>query len=303
MGMAWWPGTGFVIVERRNASVADRGGTLPVTLTTAQREATMNDTTNLFADGEAYEVLMGRWSRLVGDQFIDWLDVPKGLRWLDVGCGNGAFTERLINRCAPAEVIGIDPSQEQLAYAVARSGTKVAKFQRGNAQDLSFGDGSFDVAVMALVLSFLGDPAKAIAEMARVVRPGGWVATYMWDVPGGGLPHAPFHAAMKSLGISLPIPPGSANSQRDAMLALWQKAGLKSIEMTVIRIHTSYANFDEFWNASTVSVGPLSKAIHEMSAGMREQLRSRLRQQLSTSADGAVSYEAFVNAAKGRRSD
>ena len=263
----------------------------------------MSEAANLFPDGEAYEVLMGRWSRLVGDQFIDWLDAPKGLRWLDVGCGNGAFTERVISRCAPTEVVGIDPSQEQLAYAVARSGTKLAKFQTGDAQNLAFADGSFDVAVMALVLSFLPDPAKAVAEMVRVVRPGGWVATYIWDIPGGGLPHAPFHTAMKSLGISLPIPAGSGNSQRDSMLALWQQSGLKSVDVTVIRIQTTYVDFDEFWNTSTVRVGPLSKAINEMPSSMRERLRSRLREQLPTQSDGTISYEAFANAVKGRRPD
>src|SRR5262249_18173880 len=84
--------------------------------------------TNLFTDGEAYELTMGRWS-LLGDKFIDWLDAPKGLRWLDVGCGNGAFTERLISCAAPKEIVAIDPSEQQLAYAKVRPGAKFAKFQ------------------------------------------------------------------------------------------------------------------------------------------------------------------------------
>ena len=135
----------------------------------------MGQAEKLFTDGEAYERLMGRWSRLVGETFLDWLDVPNGLRWLDVGCGNGAFTEELIARCAPATVTAIDPSDDQLAYARTRLGAKTANFQVGDAQKLPFGDGSFDVAIMALVISFVPDPDKAAAEMARVVRPGGWV--------------------------------------------------------------------------------------------------------------------------------
>ena len=71
----------------------------------------------LFTDGKAYERLMGRWSRLAGAAFLDWLNVPKAMRWLDAGCGNGAFTEEIIARCAPAEVSAIDPSEEQLAHA------------------------------------------------------------------------------------------------------------------------------------------------------------------------------------------
>jgi ubiquinone/menaquinone biosynthesis C-methylase UbiE len=139
----------------------------------------MDKAEELFTDGEAYERMMGRWSRLVGETFLAWLDLPNGLRWLDVGCGNGAFTEEIIARRAPATVMAIDPSDEQLAFARTRPGTKTAEFLRGDAQKLSFGDGTFDVAIMALVVAFLPHPAKAVAEMARVVRPGGWVATYM----------------------------------------------------------------------------------------------------------------------------
>ena len=160
----------------------------------------MGQTDKLFTDGEAYERLMGRWSRLVGEVFLDWFDVPKGLRWLDVGCGNGAFTEELIAHCTPSTVIAIDPSNDQLAHARTRRGVEAAEFRVGDAQKLAFGVGSFDVAVMALVISFLPDPAQATAEMARVVRPGGWVAAYMWDIPGGGVPVDPVYKAIKFIG-------------------------------------------------------------------------------------------------------
>jgi ubiquinone/menaquinone biosynthesis C-methylase UbiE len=104
----------------------------------------MSEAEKLFTDGEAYERLMGRWSRLVGRAFLEWLDAPKGLRWLDVGCGNGAFTEELIGRCSPATVTGIDPSHDQLAYARKRPGAKTAEFQVGDAQRLPFGNDNFD---------------------------------------------------------------------------------------------------------------------------------------------------------------
>src|SRR5262245_42895158 len=247
---------------------------------------------NLFGDGEAYELTMGRWSQLVGDKFIDWLDAPRGLRWLDVGCGNGAFTERIISCSAPAEVVAIDPSKEQLAYASTRPGTKLAKFQLGDAQNLPFADKSFDAAVMALVITFIADPARAVEEMVRVVRPGGWIATYMWDVPAGGLPVAPFYVAMKSLGIDPPMRSSSAATSRsDALVASWENAGIKSIDMRVIRILTNYASFDDFWNANTIGVGPLGKAFGEMTADVRQQLRSRLREQLAIGPDGRVTYE------------
>src|SRR5256714_5815828 len=104
----------------------------------------MSESGELFPDGEAYERLMGRWSRLAGEVFLDWLDVPKGLRWLDVGCGNGAFTEVLITRRAPAAVAAIDPSHRQLAHARARPRTELAPFHRGDAEQLPFGDSTCD---------------------------------------------------------------------------------------------------------------------------------------------------------------
>ena len=138
-----------------------------------------------FDDGAAYERMMGIWSRIVGDVFLDWLGARSGLQWIDVGCGNGAFTELIVARCAPAEVQGIDPSEGQLAFAPARSTAGVAEFRTDEAMALHFPDHTFDAAVMALVIFFVPDPVKGVAEMARVVRPGGMVAAYAWDIPSG----------------------------------------------------------------------------------------------------------------------
>jgi ubiquinone/menaquinone biosynthesis C-methylase UbiE len=140
----------------------------------------MSEPSAAFADGRVYERLMGRWSRLVGQDFLDWLALPKGLRCLDVGCGNGAFTEELIAHSAPAGVVGIDPSDGQLAHARTRPQARLAQFQTGDAQALPFADRSFDAALMALVISFVPDPARAVHEMARVTRPGGMVAIYIY---------------------------------------------------------------------------------------------------------------------------
>ena len=151
----------------------------------------MDAPANLFNDGKAYERLMGRWSQLVAPKFLDWLDPPKDLNWIDVGCGNGAFTEVLIAHASPGAVTGIDPSDGQIDYARKRPGAQMAQFRVADAQALPFPDDSFDAASMALVITFLTDPPKAAREMARVVKPGGIVATYMWDIPGGGFPIRP----------------------------------------------------------------------------------------------------------------
>ena len=258
------------------------------------------DRSELFTDGEAYERMMGRWSRLTGETFLAWLDLPEGLRWLDVGCGNGAFTEEIITRCAPATVMAIDPSNEQLAFARTRPGAKMAKFEMGDAQKLSFGEGTFDVAIMALVLAFLLDPAKAVAEMTRVVRPGGWVATYMWDILNGGSPTTLIYTAIESLGSTVPVRPNPAASRLEAMHGFCEMAGLEAIETRVIRIPVRYVDFDDFWDPNTVPVGPQGKVIAGMSPDAREQLRMRLREQLSATSDGQILYESFANAVRGR---
>lgn len=260
----------------------------------------MSEVGNLFVDAEAYERRMGRWTRLAGEAFLNWLDVPTGLQWLDVGCGSGAFTEVLTARCVPAKVVAIDPCEGQLSYARRRSRAGATQFRLGDAGSLPFADGSFDAAAMALVISYLPDPVKGAAEMARVVRPGGWVATYMWDIPGGGHPAEPVYLAMSSLGAPFPPPPGSGVSRLDSMRGVWEEAGLQSIETQVIRIPVVYSDFDDFWESNSAPAGPSGRMIQDLSQNARAQLRMHLRERLPTGSDGHIVYEAFANAVKGR---
>jgi SAM-dependent methyltransferase len=259
----------------------------------------MSEAPNLFDDGNAYERMMGRWSRLVGEKFLDWIAPPKHLNWIDVGCGNGAFTEVLIERCAPAAVTGVDPSEGQLTFARARPGTKLAQFRVADAQSLPFPDNSFDAASMALVITFIPDAQKAANEMARVVKPGGVIATYMWDFDNRGIPHAPIGVAMKSLGMVLPNPPYRDNSRRDRMQVIWERAGLTAVATDVIQIDVGYDSFDDFWQSSTVPVGPSGKAIADLTQQERERLKARLREQLRTASDGRIAYQSSANAVKG----
>jgi SAM-dependent methyltransferase len=255
---------------------------------------------NLFRDGKAYERMMGRWSHRVGEKFLDWLDAPKGLRWIDVGCGNGAFTEVLIARSAPAAVTGIDPSEYQIDYARERESVKLARFRVANAHSLPFADNSFDAAAMALVISFLTEPLKAAQEMARVVKPGGPVAAYMWDIPGGGLPVNPIYVGLHALGHGDLRPAGAPHSNRDTMHKIWSEAGLTAIDTAVIRIEVAYFGFDDFWQSCNVPVGPSGNAVANLSPAKREELKEYLRGYLPADADGRIVYEAFANAVKGR---
>jgi SAM-dependent methyltransferase len=260
----------------------------------------MNDAMKFFTDGEAYERLMGRWSRLVGDIFLDWLGAPNGMRWLDVGCGNGAFTETILSRCAPAGVHGIDPSEAQIAYARSREKAKRAQFRIGDAQALPFENGSFDVAAMALVISFVPDAAKAAGEMVRVVRPGGLVANYMWDIPGGGLPLTPLRKAFQALGLATPpAPPGSEVSRLPNMQRLWEKVGLEAIEARHIDIDVSFADFDDFWQSNTGLGGPTTYFLRALPAADVDRVRDWLRKSLPQDATGRIRYGVAANAVKG----
>ena len=203
------------------------------------------------------------------------VDLPAplaGLRWIDVGCGNGAFTELVVERCAPAEVQGIDPSEGQLAFARARPAARVAEFRQGDAMALPFSADRFDAAVMALVIFFVSDPAKGVAEMARVVCPGGMVVTYVWDVFGGGFPPEPIHAEMRALGLAPLRPPRSDVSRMEALRELWTGANLDAVETREIAVQRTFADFDDFWTTSLLgaSIGPTVAA---MTSGDVERLR------------------------------
>ncbi|MCS3497314.1 SAM-dependent methyltransferase [Bradyrhizobium japonicum] len=260
----------------------------------------MAEQTIHFDDGAAYEQMMGIWSRFAGEIFLDWLAPPQGLRWIDIGCGNGAFTELLVERCSPLEVQGIDPSEEQLAFARTRPAARVAKFHQGNAMALPFADGSFDAAVMALVLVFVPDPAKGVSEMVRVVAPGGLVVTYMWDMLGGGFPLDPIYDEIKAMGVAATRPPRMDASRIEALRGLWIGAGLEDVQTREITVHRTFASFDDFWTTNLKSPA-IRPAVAAMKAGDVEMLISRVRAGLPADADGRITYSARAHAIRGRR--
>jgi SAM-dependent methyltransferase len=252
-----------------------------------------------FDDGAAYERYMGEWSRLAGETFLRWLAPEPGLRWLDVGCGNGAFTEMLVGRCAPLSVQGIDPSEGQLAYARTRPESLVAQFTQGDAMRLPFPSDAFDAAVMPLVIFFVPDPARGGAEMARVVCPGGTVSAYAWDMEGGGFPYEALQAEMRGLGVAVPVPPSPGASRMDAMRDLWTGAGLDSVETREIDVRRTFGDFGDYW--ATVLGGPSVRTqLASMASDELARLRARVRARLPADAAGRITYSARANAVKGR---
>lgn len=251
-----------------------------------------------FDDGAAYERMMGIWSRIAGNVFLEWLAPRSGLRWIDVGCGNGAFTELIVTGCAPTEVHGIDPSEAQLSFARTRLDAGVALFHQGDASALPFPDHSFDAAVMALVIFFVPDPPQGVAEMARVVRPGGMVAAYAWDIPGGGLPNEPIQVEMRAMGIKPLLPPNANAARMDALRELWTGAGLGAVETREIAVQRTFDSFDDFWTSSLLG-GGIGPVIAAMPPDDVERLRTRVRSRLPADGAGRVTANAHANAVKG----
>jgi SAM-dependent methyltransferase len=252
-----------------------------------------------FEDGDAYERGMAPWSRLAGETFLTWLASSSHLRWVDVGCGTGSFAALISERCAPVEVQGVDPSEGQLAIARQRPGARGTAFLQGDAMALPFERQRFDAAVMALVIFFVPDPAKGVAEMARVVRPGGLVAAYAWDVLGGGFPFDPIWEETRAAGVAPLLPPNPSAGGLEALRGVWTAAGLEAVETREITVERTFCSFEDYWATSTIT-GGVRPTLEAMSVEQRDKLKARVRARLPTDSMGRVAWRARANAVKGR---
>lgn len=252
-----------------------------------------------FEDGATYERYMGVWSRSVAEAFLDWLAPPSGLQWLDVGCGSGAFTATVIERCAPASIDGIDPSEAQLAHARARFGLREARFHLGDAMALPFPDASFDAAVMPLVIFFVPTPPRGVAEMTRVVRPGGIVAAYGWDLESGGFPYEALREAVVAAGGTVPQPPSPDAAGLESLQRLWTDASLTEIATREIRVTRTFANFEEFWEIASGGPGA-GAALKQMPSAAVDALQSDMRGRVPADPTGSITITARANAVRGR---
>jgi SAM-dependent methyltransferase len=164
---------------------------------------------------------------------------------------------------------------------------------------LPFPDDTFDVAVMPLVIFFVPDPARGVAEMARVVCPDGAVTAYAWDMAGGGFPYQALQSEIRELGIAVPVPPSPEASRIDAMRDLWTAAGLTDVETREISVQRTFSDFDDYW--TTILGGPsVGPSLAAMASGELAVLQSRMRARLPADPTGRITYSARANAVKGR---
>jgi SAM-dependent methyltransferase len=262
-----------------------------------------------WAAGDAYEAYVGRWSRSVAREFAEWLGVPPGLRWLDVGCGTGALSQAVLDRCAPASLMGIDPSEGFVAHvrqhmADPHMADPRAEFRIGDARALPVDDAAFDVAVSGLVLNFVPDPADAVAEMSRAVRPlTGVVAAYVWDYAGEMRMMRYFWDAAVALdpaardkdeGTRFPL------CRPEPLRDLFTAVGLIDVEVRAIDIPTVFRDFDDYWTPFLGGQGPAPGYCMSLPEERRNTLRDRLRSALPSGPDGRIHLTARAWAVRGK---
>ncbi len=260
----------------------------------------MEHSINTFSDGAAYERYMGRWSGAVGAIFLDWVAPPQNARWLDVGCGTGVFTELILDKCSPATVAAVDPSAAQIEQARNKPIAKRTDFRVADAQMLPFLDGTFDVVASSLVINFIPDRARALAEMRRVGDLGGMVAGYVWDFAAEGAPSSAIRFGLSQIGVQPPHTSGTEDSRLDAMSSLFAGAGLRDIATRTIDVSMSFLDFEEFWQTQIPAFTPTGKVIASLSEADRERLIEAVRVRLPAAHDGTITHSARANAIKAR---
>jgi SAM-dependent methyltransferase len=256
----------------------------------------------VWADGEAYEAYVGRWSRPVAEAFLRWLDLPSGLRWLDVGCGTGALSSTILTRADPTHVTGIDASEGFLAYARAQIRDSRSSFQVGDARSLPVPDRSVDVVVSGLALNFVPDPARAIAEFARVVRPPGVAAAYVWDYAGGMAMMRYFWDAAAELDPSVAeLDEGRRFPLCDPepLRALWTGAGLRMVSVQPIEVPTVFADFDDYWRPFLGGQGAAPAYVTTLAEPDRARLGDLLSTRVPADPDGSIRLTARAWAVRG----
>ncbi|HEX6694796.1 MAG TPA: methyltransferase domain-containing protein [Longimicrobiales bacterium] len=257
-------------------------------------------------EGSAYESYIGRWSRLVAHEFVAWLGVPPGLRWVDVGCGTGMLSAAIVQDAGPAAVLGIDRSPDYVDFATHRLARETVTFVPGSAEALPVEDASFDAAVSGLMLNFLPDPAAGVAEMRRVTRPGGMIAAYLWDYADGmQLLRIFWDAAVKLFpaAVTLDEAVRFPICTPDAMAGLFEAAGLTDVRTTAIEVPTRFQDFDDYWTPFTGGQGPAPAFLDSLAAADRAILRDRIRNALPIGQDGSIALTARAWAVRGTRTD
>lgn len=245
---------------------------------------------------DSYDRFMGRFSAPLADQFLALVDVSHGQTVLDVGCGPGALTRRLVDRLGVDAVSAVDPSAPFIEAVRARIPGLDARV--GTAEHLPFEQDSFDLVLAQLVVHFMSDPVVGIREMARVARPSGFVAASVWDHGGNQGPLAAFWSAARELDPETPDESERPGTNEGQLEGYFLAAGLADIRPSRLIVRVGFPTFDDWWTPFTLGVGPAGAHVDRLSEARREELRERCARQLPDepfSLD-AVAWVVFARA-------
>jgi len=251
---------------------------------------------------DPYERYVGRWSRKVAKEFLAWVSVRPGAAWADIGCGTGALVECILAQCEPGSIAGVDKAQGFIAAARRKVTDRRASFEAADAVALPWSTGAFDAAVSGLVLNYAPDYKAMVLEMARVTKPGGKVALYVWDYAGGMQMMRYFWDA------AIAVSPEDSRldqaerfpiCQPEPLQALFRDAGLESVSGRAIEIPTAFLNFDDYWSPFLGRQGAAPTYLASLDDATREKIREALRTRLVPSPDGTIALKARAWAVQG----
>ena len=256
----------------------------------------------MFEVAEAYEAMMGRWSRQLAPLFVEFVGVRDGEIVLDVGCGTGSLSATLARLTGASKIVGIDPSSGFIEYARTQVADPRVTFEVGDAQKLPYSDASFDRCMALLAVDHIPDARKATLEMRRVTKTAGVVATTMWDRSRANELDTCFWDAAVAIDPNAKGTAGRPGSygSAEALSDLWQGAGLTEIEVSGVTVPCHVSSFDDLWQPYLRSQGATGAFMAGLSADRREALRKVMQQNLlGNGADGPFTLKAKAWAVKG----
>lgn len=260
-----------------------------------------NRVPDTWQSGHPYERYIGRWSRQLAPLFLDWLGQPDGRRWLDVGCGTGALSAAIVERCAPASVTALDPSDGFLQVAGQALAGRV-RLLSGDAGKLPLASGASDCTVSGLVLNFVPSLPAALAEMRRVTVPGGTVAAYVWDYADG------MEVIRRFWDVAVALDPAAAHlhegtrfqsATRSGLRAAFEQHGLAEVEVAPLEVAAVFRDFDDYWSPFLGGQGPAPAYVMALSEERRGALKAALEKALPRAVDGTLALRARAWAVRG----
>jgi 2-polyprenyl-3-methyl-5-hydroxy-6-metoxy-1,4-benzoquinol methylase len=261
---------------------------------------------SMWNSGNSYESYIGRWSKLVASQFLAWLDVPSGARWLDVGCGTGTLSQTILDTGSPCSVLGVDTSEGYIDFASKHVKDPRVSFRLGDEQALPVESASYDAIVSGLVLNFIPQPSRVLSEMIRAVHIGGTVAAYVWDYADQmQLIRYFWNAAVALDKTVLALDEGQRFPlcQPEHLRQLFQNPThqLENVQVRLIDVATTFSDFDDYWSPFLGSQGPAPSYAMSLSEEKRVALREYIRLTLPIAADGSIHLIARAWAVRGVR--